>query len=108
MGNLMPLPEQLAAPEWIDSGAAIVGGLDLLGLRLPVQYIGARFLMALRRSHRLRTRYLACLDCRDKGPRILSRPSLRLHRHKLRSRDRISMCAAGDEVIGVQAHRFVA
>jgi hypothetical protein len=44
MGLLMPLPEQLAAPEWIDSGAAIVGGLDLLGLRLPVQFIGGTLL----------------------------------------------------------------
>lgn len=32
------------APEWISSGAIITGGLDLLGLRLPVQTIGGSLL----------------------------------------------------------------
>jgi len=30
----------IQAPRWIDSGAVVTGGLDLLGLRLPVQFIG--------------------------------------------------------------------
>lgn len=30
----------IPAPSWIHSGASITGGLDLLGLRLPVQFIG--------------------------------------------------------------------
>ena len=34
----------LQAPEWIKSGAVITGGLDLLGLRLPVQTIGGTLL----------------------------------------------------------------
>lgn len=32
------------APTWVDSGAVITGGLDLLGLRLPVQFIGGTLL----------------------------------------------------------------
>ncbi|MFM4862553.1 hypothetical protein [Aeromonas media] len=32
------------APEWINCGATITGGLDLLGLRLPVQTIGGTLL----------------------------------------------------------------
>lgn len=34
----------LQAPDWISSGATITGGLDLLGLRLPVQTIGGALL----------------------------------------------------------------
>ncbi len=40
----MPLPETIEAPVWVDSGAVITGGLDLLGLRLPVQFIGGTLL----------------------------------------------------------------
>lgn len=36
----MPIPDNVEAPSWISSGAVITGGLDLLGLRLPVQVIG--------------------------------------------------------------------
>jgi hypothetical protein len=34
----------LEAPSWVSSGAVITGGLDLLGLRLPVQFIGGTLL----------------------------------------------------------------
>lgn len=37
-------PKSLRPPEWISSGAVITGGLDLLGLRLPVQFIGGTLL----------------------------------------------------------------
>ncbi len=40
----MAIPSALQAPEWISSGAVITGGLDLLGLRLPVQTIGGSLL----------------------------------------------------------------
>ncbi len=40
----MPIPEAIMAPSWVNSGAVITGGLDLLGLRLPVQYIGGTLL----------------------------------------------------------------
>jgi len=40
----MAIPNALQAPEWISSGAVITGGLDLLGLRLPVQTIGGTLL----------------------------------------------------------------
>lgn len=30
----------IPAPRWINSGAELIAGLDLLGLRLPVQFIG--------------------------------------------------------------------
>jgi hypothetical protein len=40
----MTIATNLQAPEWISSGANITGGLDLLGLRLPVQTIGATLL----------------------------------------------------------------
>ncbi len=40
----MAIAETLQPPEWISSGAAITGGLDLLGLRLPVQFIGGTLL----------------------------------------------------------------
>lgn len=36
----MSIAKTLQPPDWIDSGAEIAGGLDLLGLRLPVQVIG--------------------------------------------------------------------
>lgn len=36
--------KDLQAPEWISSGAVVTGGLDLLGLRLPVQTIGGSLL----------------------------------------------------------------
>jgi len=38
------IAKALQAPEWISSGATITGGLDLLGLRLPVQTIGGTLL----------------------------------------------------------------
>lgn len=34
----------IPGPEWVDSGAEQISGLDLLGLRLPVQNIGYRLL----------------------------------------------------------------
>ncbi|WP_176300922.1 hypothetical protein [Burkholderia vietnamiensis] len=40
----MAIAKALQAPEWISSGAVIAGGLDLLGLRLPVQFIGGTLL----------------------------------------------------------------
>lgn len=40
----MSISKSLKSPEWIRSGAEITGGLDLLGLRLPVQYIGGTLL----------------------------------------------------------------
>jgi hypothetical protein len=40
----MTIAMDLQAPEWISSGATITGGLDLLGLRLPVQTIGGTLL----------------------------------------------------------------
>lgn len=40
----LPIAETLEAPQWVDSGAVITGGIDLLGLRLPVQAIGATLL----------------------------------------------------------------
>jgi len=40
----MSLPSEILAPSWINSGAVIAGGLDLLGLRLPVQFIGSTLL----------------------------------------------------------------
>jgi hypothetical protein len=36
----MSLPSSRPEPSWVDSGAALINGLDLLGLRLPVQNIG--------------------------------------------------------------------
>ncbi len=38
------ISKSLSAPDWISSGATITGGLDLLGLRLPVQTIGGSLL----------------------------------------------------------------
>lgn len=40
----MSIPKAVQAPGWINSGAEITGGLDLLGLRLPVQSIGGTLL----------------------------------------------------------------
>ena len=40
----MAIAKSLQPPEWIRSGAEITGGLDLLGLRLPVQFIGGTLL----------------------------------------------------------------
>ncbi len=40
----MPIPKTIQAPSWVNSGAEIKGGLDLLGLRLPVQFIGSTLL----------------------------------------------------------------
>ena len=40
----MAIAETMEAPRWIDSGAVMTGGLDLLGLRLPVQVVGGKLL----------------------------------------------------------------
>ena len=40
----MDIGKTLQPPEWVNSGAVITGGLDLLGLRLPVQFIGGTLL----------------------------------------------------------------
>jgi len=40
----MPVAKTIEAPECIDSGAVLTDGLDLLGLRLPVQTIGGSLL----------------------------------------------------------------
>lgn len=40
----MPIAKTVGTPEWIDSGAVLTNGLDLLGLRLPVQTIGGSLL----------------------------------------------------------------
>ncbi len=40
----MPIATTIQAPTWVSSGAVITGGLDLLGLRLPVQFIGGTLL----------------------------------------------------------------
>ncbi len=40
----MDIAKSLQPPDWISSGAVITGGLDLLGLRLPVQFIGGTLL----------------------------------------------------------------
>lgn len=40
----MPIANTIQAPGWVNSGAKITGGLDLLGLRLPVQLIGGTLL----------------------------------------------------------------
>jgi hypothetical protein len=36
----MAIAKTIEAPEWVDSGSQLTGGLDLLGLRNPVQTIG--------------------------------------------------------------------
>ncbi len=36
----MSISQSIQAPEWIKSDSTVTGGLDLLGLRLPVQTIG--------------------------------------------------------------------
>ena len=40
----MAIAQNVQPPDWISSGAKIAGGLDLLGLRLPVQFIGGTLL----------------------------------------------------------------
>jgi hypothetical protein len=40
----MGIAEKLGAPEWVTSTAVVGGGLDLMGLRLPVQRIGGSLL----------------------------------------------------------------
>ncbi len=44
IARVMDIGKSLQPPDWIDSGAVITGGLDLLGLRLPVQFIGGMLL----------------------------------------------------------------
>ena len=40
----MAIAKTIEAPTWIDSGSQLTDGLDLLGLRLPVQTIGGLLL----------------------------------------------------------------
>ena len=40
----MPIAKTIESPEWVDSGSVLTDGLDLLGLRLPVQTIGISLL----------------------------------------------------------------
>jgi len=40
----MPIAKMIERPEWVDSGSVLTDGLDLLGLRLPVQTIGGTLL----------------------------------------------------------------
>ena len=40
----MAIAKTIEAPEWVDSGSELTGGLDLLGLRIPVQTIGGSLL----------------------------------------------------------------
>ena len=40
----MDIGKTLQPSDWLTSGAVITGGLDLLGLRLPVQFIGGTLL----------------------------------------------------------------
>lgn len=40
----MAIAKTIEAPEWVDSGSELTGGLDLLGLRIPVQTIGGALL----------------------------------------------------------------
>jgi len=40
----MPIAKTIESPEWISSGSVLTDGLDLLGLRLPVQTIGGSLL----------------------------------------------------------------
>lgn len=40
----MAIAKTIKPPEWVDSGSELTGGLDLLGLRVPVQTIGGALL----------------------------------------------------------------
>jgi hypothetical protein len=40
----MPIAKIIEHPEWVDCGSVLTDGLDLLGLRLPVQTIGGTLL----------------------------------------------------------------
>lgn len=40
----MAIAKTINAPEWVDNGSELTGGLDLLGLRIPVQTIGGTLL----------------------------------------------------------------
>lgn len=40
----MAIAKTIEAPEWVDNGSELTGGLDLLGLRIPVQTIGGALL----------------------------------------------------------------
>jgi len=40
----MPIAKTIENPEWVSSGSVLTDGLDLLGLRLPVQTIGGSLL----------------------------------------------------------------
>jgi hypothetical protein len=40
----MAIAKAIETPEWVESGSQLTGGLDLLGLRVPVQTIGGALL----------------------------------------------------------------
>jgi hypothetical protein len=40
----MPISKTIESPEWVNNGTVLTDGLDLLGLRLPVQTIGGSLL----------------------------------------------------------------
>ena len=40
----MQVSDRVPTPEWVDSSAVLIRGLDLLGLRLPVQILGSHLL----------------------------------------------------------------
>lgn len=40
----MVIAKTIKAPDWVESGSELTGGLDLLGLRIPVQTIGGALL----------------------------------------------------------------
>lgn len=40
----MAIAKTIEAPDWVESGSELTGGLDLLGLRIPVQTIGGSLL----------------------------------------------------------------
>ena len=41
---MVAIAKTIEAPEWVDGGSELTGGLDLLGLRIPVQAIGGALL----------------------------------------------------------------
>ena len=56
----MKLADTIPTPEWVDSSASLIRGLDLLGLRLPVQTLGG-FLLDGVTTVTVSVRYLSIL-----------------------------------------------